>query len=130
MMKDDELLRAAKRWQDQARARIERGKQFRGIHESRDLNDLLKPLEREVKKNERHPISNWQEVWVKVVGPELSAATRVKKFSNGFLEIEVDNSALKSELESFYSEELTQALKEELPTKKLRKIKFKLSAGK
>ncbi len=126
-LSEDDILKAAKRWQDQQRAKIEKRNEFIGIHASHDLQFLLKPLEKEVKKRERHPLTNWQEVWSKTVGEELSAMSRVKNFRNGFLEIEVDNAALKSELESFYSEELTATLKEELPTKKLRALKFILS---
>lgn len=130
MSGDDEMLiQAAKNWQDQARGELQRRKEKIGIRESIGLAGLLQPLEREVKKRQRHPLTKWQDAWVKVVGAELSIQTRPRNIKNGFLEVEVDNPALKSELESYYSHDLTEALKEELPTGKLRAIKFVLCGG-
>lgn len=130
MRADDELLlRAVKRWQDQNRERLEKQKRRRGIREDNALQYLLKPLEREVKKNIRHPVTEWQEVWVETVGPEIAASARVKKMSDGTLTVEVDNAPLRTELEAYYAGELLEALKEARPGIVLRGLKFVLGTG-
>lgn len=121
---DEMLLRAVKRWQDENRERLEKQRARRGMRENRDLASLLKPLGREVKKNISHPVTEWQDSWVKTVGNEIAAATRISKIQNGFLIIEVDNPTLRTELEAYYSSELLEALKEERPDKLLRGLRF------
>ena len=126
---DEMLLQAVKRWQDQNRQRLERQKYGRGIRQDNALEYLLKPLEREVKKNIRHPLGEWQEVWVKTVGPEIAASARVQNNKAGTLIIEVDNAPLRTELEAYYSGELLEALKEARPGQLLRGLKFVLGTG-
>ncbi len=130
MQTDDEmLLRAVKRWQDQNRERLERQRYGRGIRQDNALEYLLKPLAREVKKNIRHPLSEWQEAWVATVGAEIAAASRIQNHKNGTLIVEVDNAPLRTELEAYYSGELLEALKEARPDQVLRGLKFVLRAG-
>lgn len=127
---EERMLQAAARWQAEAQRKREAGRAKSGIRDISGLADLLKPLNKEVKKHLRHPSSEWRDRWEKVVGPEIAQQTTVKGWKNGFLQVEVENPALKGELESYYATTLAETMREEFPEITLRGIRFLLGIGK
>ena len=128
-LSDEQLLRAAKRWQDEMREKLGRERGRKGMLQEKTLSSLLRPLAKKAGYGKRHPLEEWQKAWRKVVGEEIAALTLVKSYRNGFLQIGVGNSALKSELEAFYLDDLTAALREEKNNEVLRGIKFILDGN-
>lgn len=126
---DEQLLRAAKRWQDEMREKLGRERTRKGMLSEQTLSSLLKPLAKKVGYSKRHPLEEWQKAWRKVVGEEFGALTQVKSYKNGFLQIGVSNAALKSEFEAYYVDDLTAALREEKSNEVLRGIKFILDGN-
>jgi len=64
--------------------------------------------------------------WDEAVGPELSERARAVSFRRGDLLIEVDNTALLSELRGFASEDLRTRADALLEGATIRKLTFKL----
>lgn len=125
---DLELLKANQHL-ERMREVFQQKEKWRGKRENNGLSNLLKPLQKQAKKYQRHPITEWFEIWNKVVGEEIAALTKVKELKNGFLKIEVSNPALRSELEAFYSADLLVSLQEEKPEILLRGLKFVLAGN-
>lgn len=125
-MNEDEMLEAAERWRSQI-SDIKKKKLLRaGIRDSKDIKAILKPIKKEIKKAERNPISDWNELWQSIVGDEIGAATEVQSLKEGILTIHVNNSVLRTELQAFYTDDLLAAIKEAKSNNKvIRGIKFK-----
>ena len=63
------------------------------------------------------------DVWVEIVGENISKATKIEKIKNNTLYIKTKNSAWRSEL-SFQKESLKLKIFEKLPKIKIKEIRF------
>lgn len=66
------------------------------------------------------------DVWAKTVGEEINDLTRLVSFRNGILSVDVYNNSLRQELQGFQKEAILSALREALPKKVLRDLRFQL----
>lgn len=67
--------------------------------------------------------------WSEVVGDNIASMSRVVLFSRGVLQVEVNSSALLSELDGIYKKELILSLGEGEDPVDVNHITFKLSGG-
>ncbi len=122
---DNELLEALQNWQKSISNKIEKDKIKRNINSSKQIKIFLKSIKKELTKQKKNSQNDWNIIWRKTVGEEIYNNTRVKRWHNGFLEIQVKNPVLRTELDVFYKETLISSLKEIITDKKiLRGIKF------
>ena len=59
-LSDEQLLRAAKRWQDEMREKLGRERTGKGMLPEKTLSSLLKPLAKKAGYGKRHPLEDWQ----------------------------------------------------------------------
>lgn len=67
-----------------------------------------------------------RDLWAEIAGPQIAAQTRVMGLKNGVLSIGVDSSPMLSELASFHTERLLEALQAKRG-KAIRDLKFRRS---
>lgn len=65
-------------------------------------------------------------IWNELAGSAIAAQTRVLGIRRNVLNVGVSNSALLSELASFYRTELLQKLQERWPELQIKELKFRL----
>lgn len=120
---DEELLNAAEKWLKSVR---EKNLKLNYLNkETKSIKQSLGKLKKEIHKQSKNTKTDWNNIWNDVVGEEIANLSRVKRWHNGFLEIIVDNPALRSELDAFYKESLIESLKAQFEDKIiLRDIKF------
>ena len=120
---EDDLIQAAENW----RKRVSE-KNNKNNYYSKDVQTIKKTLsniKKRIKKQSKNSSTDWNNIWNNIVGEEIAAASRVKRWHNGFLEIIVDNPALRSELDAFYKDSLIESIRNQIRNKKiLRDIKF------
>ncbi len=122
---DKELLKALQNWQKSISNKIEEDNIKRKINNSKQIKFVLRLIKKELTKHKKNSQNDWNIIWRKIVGEEIYNNTRVKRWHNGFLEIQVKNPVLRTELDVFYKETLISSLKEIITDKKtLRGIKF------
>jgi predicted nucleic acid-binding Zn ribbon protein len=68
-------------------------------------------------------------VWNEVIGPELGEKTRVTRWRDGVLTVEVDSAPLLQELDGFYKESLLESLRAAAPDLAWRDLRFRLAGG-
>lgn len=83
---------------------------------------LLKDIKKRVSIDEKA-----QNKWEEVVGESIASMSRVVMFSRGVLDVEVDSSALLSELDGIYKNELKIAMGEGQNPIVVNHINFKLA---
>lgn len=69
------------------------------------------------------------DAWKQITEHRVSSHTRVGSLRNGVLTIHVSNSPLLGELVSFHKISLLLALKQKLPSTRLKELKFKLDSS-
>ncbi len=95
----------------------------KSVH-SHPLRDSLKEFIRRNKLERQGGLAEIRSLWHDVVGEELTTMTRVESFRNGVLRIAVTSAALKSELETYYREDLIVSLRQAQPSSFIRAIEF------
>jgi predicted nucleic acid-binding Zn ribbon protein len=86
------------------------------------LNSFLKGSGLETLLKNQGVVKAWQ----KVVGEEITAQTRIVGFRRGTLTVEVASSALYAELNTYYLGDLAASVREEMKSKRVRKIRLRL----
>jgi predicted nucleic acid-binding Zn ribbon protein len=76
--------------------------------------------------NQQQAESSLAAGWRKVVPPQWAGCSRVKQIQRGVLEVVVANSAVLQQL-TFQQAPLLRAIQQELPEKKIKQIRFRLS---
>ena len=74
------------------------------------------------------PAAHLRQLWDEAVGPEIAGRTRVLRLAGGWLHVEVEDEALRYELESFHQDSLCQSLRAS-GLHRLRRLRFHGAAG-
>jgi predicted nucleic acid-binding Zn ribbon protein len=88
------------------------------------LGHLLPGLLRARGISRQSPVGKIHDVWVEMVGEEVSKHTLVRGCRSGVLGVEVDSAPWLQELASFRREEILERLQERLPDVQVHDIKF------
>ena len=88
------------------------------------VSDLLKGIIRDVKSDARR--SDLVQALEQVLGPDQAPHCVVRGFRQGILTVEVDSAPLYAELTGFRREEIRERMNENLSTKKIAQINFRM----
>ncbi len=71
-----------------------------------------------------------EQAWEESIGPDHAQKTRIVGFRRGILEVEVANSILLQELVHFHKRKLLEQLRQRLPGKQLKDLRFRTGGWK
>lgn len=88
------------------------------------LRDVLARLIRQRGLANSSANSELNDLWKSIVPPEISSRSRIKRISDGVVEVAVSNNAVMEQLRGFYEHDVLNELKQRKPEYNIRSIRF------